>query len=425
MRFKYLVSLLTIAAGLTISPKATLADVVVKWQAGDNSANIQKAIDSGDSKVIIPKAAQPWIVGKPIYARKPNQKIIFKPEVVLQAQKGAFHHIYQSMFNIQADNVTLSGYNATFKMQKADYANPNLYKKSEWRHNINVWGSKNFVIEGLTLRDSGGDGIIVSHDPRYKDKNGIPTKRFASGTIRDIKAINNYRQGISITSAKDLLVENSVFRDTGNTNPSSGVDLEPDHDWQKLVNIKFRNTNFINNQGNGIQIGIWKYRGSKVEDISISFDGCKSTGSGRFGIKVNGIDDGFYNGPKGNISFKNCEITTSKQHGIYIRNDQKNPAQTFTTTFENTKVVNTATNSTGFYPVILMNTHEPGGLPNVDFGDNFVITDNKSRPGVFAHPMTQRDGLTNVHGTVAIKNPNKKPTVLGNKLSNVTLKFTN
>jgi hypothetical protein len=77
MRFKYLVSFLAISVGLATYAKAASAEVTVKWQAGDNSTNIQKAIDSGDSMVIIPKADQPRLVGQPIYANRPNQKIIF------------------------------------------------------------------------------------------------------------------------------------------------------------------------------------------------------------------------------------------------------------------------------------------------------------------------------------------------------------
>jgi hypothetical protein len=422
MRFQYLVSLLAISAGLATYAQTASAEVTVKWQAGDNSANIQKAIDSGDSMVIIPKTDQPWLVGQPILARKPNQKIVFKPGVVLQAQQGAFKEKYQSMVTVLADNVTLSGYQAEFKMRKADYANPNLYQKSEWRHNIFVRGAKGFVIEGLTLKDSGGDGISVAHGP--SEKNQLPDRKFASGTIRDVMAVNNYRQGLSIMSAQDLLVENSTFKDTSGTNPASGVDIEPDHDWQKLVNIKFNNTNFLNNERNGIKIALWHYYGSQVSDISISFDGCKSNGNGRYGIDLGGIDDGFYNGPKGNINFKNCQIDSAKEHGIYIRNDQTDPAKTFKVTFNNTSVANSASKSTEFYPVSLFGTIEPGGMPNIDFGSDFTITDNKSRPALFVSPLTKKDGLSNINGNIAVKNAQKKPSDLGKNLTNVTLKFT-
>lgn len=422
MQFKYLVSFLAISVGLATYAKAASAEVTVKWQAGDNSANIQKAINSGDSTVIIPKADQPWLVGQPILANKPNQKIVFKPGVVLLAQQGAFKEKYKSMVTVMADNVTLSGYQAEFKMRKADYANPSLYEKSEWRHNINVRGAKGFVIEGLTLKDSGGDGIHVTHGPN--EPNQLPISKFSSGTIRDVIADNNYRQGISVISAKDLLVENSTFKNTRGTNPASGVDIEPDHDWHKLINIKFRNNYFTNNERNGIKVALWHYHGSQVEDISITFDGCQSTGNGRYGIDIVGVDDGFYDGPKGNIGFNNCKIESSQEHGIYIQNDQTDPAKTFKITFGKTSITNSASKSTEFYPIILFNTLEPGGIPNIDFGTDFTITDNKSRSALSASHFAKVHGLSNIHGSIAVKNTQKKPIDLGNKLSNVTVKFT-
>lgn len=423
MGFKHLVTFMAMSLGMTAYATAAEAEVRVSWQPGDNSANIQRAINTGDSTVIINKSDKPWLIGKPIYAKSPNQKIFFQPGVVLEAQAGAFKGKYESMVSVMADSVTLSGYGAEFKMRKADYANPNLYEKSEWRHNIHVRGARKFIIEGLTLKDSGGDGILVEHGPN--EPNQLPVSKYSSGTIRGIIASDNYRQGISVVSAKDLLIENSTFQNTSGTEPASGVDLEPDHDWQKLVNVRFNNTYFKNNQLDGIKIALWHYHGSQVEDISITFDGCQSFNNGKNGIDITGIDDGYYDGPKGNIIFKNCKVESSKEHGVYIQNDQKDPTKTFNISFINTSIVNSATKSTEFYPITLFNTFEPGGIPNINFGSDFVITDNKSRPGLFASYFAQTHGLTNIHGSITVKNPLKRTSYLGNNLSNVTLKFTN
>ena len=420
MKQKYLIFFLTLIAGLSVSTKAALADIVVKWQKNNNHVNIQKAIDSGDDTIIIPKASQPWLVGDSIYAKKPNQKIIFKPGVVLQAQQGAFKNKTSSMVIVEADNVTLSGYDATFKMRKTDYQNPNLYTPSQFRHNILIRGANNFAIEGLTLKDSGGDGISVTHG-RRASKTQIPAKRYSSGTIKDVVADNNHRQGISIMSAKDLLVENSTFKNTSGTRPSAGVDIEPDYDWQKLINIKFKNTNFIDNDRHGIQIGLGKYRGSRIEDISISFINCDSIGNGEYGLKVQGIKSGFYNGPKGIISFKDVEIKNSKQHGIWFRNDQKDASNTFKVEFRNTSVVNAAQGGNSFYPVTLWNTKPAGGVTNVDFGNDFSIADNKSRPPLMTNNIARKQGFTNISGLITVNNPQKKPIDLGNNLKNVTL----
>ena len=424
MTSKYLVSLLTIAAGLSLSAKAAMADVVVKWQAGDNSANIQKAIDSGDRKIIIPKAAKPWLVGNTIYAKQPNQQIVFQPGVVMEAQPGAFQKVTSTMISVFADNVTLTGYNATIKMRKADYQNPKLYKPSPFRHIISIRGARNFVVEGFRLREAGGDGLFVSHGQR-ESNTAVPARKYSSGIIRDVISEKNHRLGLSIMSAQDLLVENSIFRGTSGTKPSSGVDLEPDYDWQKLSNIRFKNNKYVNNGRNGIQIGLGRYRGKNVSDISISFDGCQSTGNKEDGISINAHQVGYTDGPKGFIDVKNCKVLGSGENGIFIKSDHKNPAQTFKINFDNITLRNAGIKSTNFYPISLQNSLTPGVVCNIDFGDRFTVFDTKSRPALYVNNPAIKQGLTNVHGTIKVQNNNKKEPVLGNKLTNVTLKFTN
>ena len=425
MKSKYLVPFLTVIfTGFSICTEKAIADVVVEWQPGDNFDNIQQAIDSGDSLVIISQAEQPWIISKTLIANTPNQTIRFESGVVLEAQPGQFQGRSDQLVRIEADNVTLSGYDATFKMQKDDYANPNLYEPSQFRHAIVARGALNFTIEGLTIIDSGGDAILVTNG-RKSESGTIPEKRFSSGTVRDVVADNNYRQGISVVSAQNLVVENSIFKNTSGVRPSAGVDLEPDFPWQKLVNINFNNNQFLNNDRHGIQIGLGKYRGEGVTDVSINFDGCISTDNGLNGIRLQGIRAGFYNGPQGLISFKDCEIEGSGEHGIWIRNDQLDPSATFQVKFENTKVIDSAIKTGEFYPVTLWNTIDPGGITNIDFGDDFVIRDNKKRPGVFANGPGKKDGFTNISGIVNIENPKQKPSRLGKNLTNVTVKFTN
>jgi hypothetical protein len=423
MNFKLLVaSIVVVGVGVFTFAKVSTADAVVEWQEGDNAANIQQAIDSGDDTVIIPNTNKPWIVGDRIYAREPNQKIVFEPGVLLLAQKGAFKQKNSSMLMVEADNVTISGYGATFQMQKADYVNPELYEPSDFRHNLVIRGVHNFVVEGLTLKDAGGDGLFVSHG-RTTGENTAPERTFSSGIIRDIVADNNNRLGLSIMSAQNLVIENSVFKNSSGTKPASGVDLEPDHEWQKLVNIQFKNNKFINNDRNGVQIGLGKYRGENVTDISVSFDGCQATGNKEVGIKINTNKAGFYDGAKGNISFKNCDIDGSGENGVHIKSDYINVDETIKIAFENVKVSNTGNKTDESAPVTLFSTKKPGIVANIDFGQNFVIQDDANRPALLTSNFSQKDGLANIHGTVKVENPNKKPSFLSDTLKNVTLKI--
>ena len=423
MKPKYLVASISVGVVSLIAViKTATADVVVKWQEGDNSANIQKAINSGDDTIIIPNVGKPWIIGDRVLAEQPNQKIVFEPGVVLLAQKGAFKKRNTSMLMVHADDVTISGYGATFKMQKDDYMNPELYEQSDFRHALVVRGSDNFVVEGLTLKGAGGDGLFVSHGRKSEGKS-IPDRQFSSGIIRDVVTENNYRLGLSIMSAKDLVVENSTFKNSSGTRPASGVDIEPDHGWQRLVNIQFNNNKFINNDRNGIQIGLGKYRGEDTSDISIAFNGCEIINNDEAGIKINTNKSGVYDGARGIISFKNCDIDGSGENGIHVKSDHVDPEKTIKLAFEDITITNTKNNTPESFPVTLHNTHQPGVVANIDFGKNFVIEDDFNRPGVYTSYFSRKHGLANIHGKIKVNNSKKEPSFLSDNLENVTLEI--
>lgn len=423
MKLKYLAASIGVGVVSLIAViKTATADVVVKWQEGDNSANIQKAINSGDDTVIIPNVGKPWMVGDRILAKQPNQKIVFEPGVVVLAQEGGFQKRNTSILMVTADNVTVSGYGATFKMRGDDFLNPELYERSEFRHNLVVRGANNFVVEGLTLKDAGGDGLFISHG-RNVEGQSLPDRTYSSGIVRDIVTDNNYRLGLSIMSAKDLIVENSTFKNTSGTRPASGIDIEPDHEWQKLVNIQFNNNKFINNDRNGIQIGLGKYRGDNITDISIAFDGCEIINNQEAGIKINTNKAGVYNGARGIISVKNCDIDGSGENGIHIKSDHTDPEQTIKLAFEDITVRNTGNKTSESFPITLFNTHEPGVVANIDFGENFVIEDDYNRPGVYTSNFSRKHGLANIHGKIKVNNPQKQPSFLSDNLENVTLEI--
>ena len=162
-----------------------------------------------------------------------------------------------------------------------------------------------------------------------------------------------------------------------------------------------------------------------VEDISVVFNNCTSIDNGEIGIKIQGVKPGSYDGSKGLISFNNFQIENSGWHGIWIRNDQTDPDQTYQFKFNNTKIVNSATETGKFYPLTFWNTVDAGGISNIDFGNNFSIVDNQERPGVFANAHAIRDGFTNISGTIHIDNSQQITPRLGDNLTNFSLKFTN
>lgn len=86
--------------------------------------------------------------------------------------------------------------------------------EGQWGFGINIGGGADHLIEGVTLREMWGDGIYI----------GGGAQRV---TVREVVCDDNRRQGMSVVSADDLLVEDCAFTHTAGHPPQAGVDLEP------------------------------------------------------------------------------------------------------------------------------------------------------------------------------------------------------
>jgi polygalacturonase len=112
-------------------------------------------------------------------------------------------------------------------MWKEDYQSEE-YRKAEWRMGISLRGCSDVTVEGLSIEKTGGDGVYIGatqEQPFCRDV-----------TIRDVECVDNHRQGISVISAENLLIENCLFAKTDGTAPQAGIDLEPNGPDERLVN---------------------------------------------------------------------------------------------------------------------------------------------------------------------------------------------
>ena len=259
------------------SGKLTVANAAW-WGFDEQDATeaLQAAIRSGARKVLVPNLGQDWIV-RPITLAA-DQELVFEEGVVITAKRGEYRGAGDSVF--RADNLanlTLRGYGATVRMQKEDYMVGRVlqeqfnwhrwfgqYPRGEWRCPLLLNACTNVKILGLTLRDSGGDGILINAG------NEQPCREIQ---LRDVVCDNNYRQGLSVISVDGLLVENCVFKNTWGTPPSSGVDIEPDSPGQMVRNVVFRRCRFEDNYGDGIEVFLANLR-KESGDVSILFEDC-------------------------------------------------------------------------------------------------------------------------------------------------------
>ena len=108
---------------------------------------------------------------RPLYITRHNLAVVFAEDVVLLAKRDEFHGPDDSLLKLEGThNITLQGRpGSVLKMRRADYAVPSWgscpscrpYSKAEWRSGIWVAGCKNVTLSGLTVVETGGDGLFV------------------------------------------------------------------------------------------------------------------------------------------------------------------------------------------------------------------------------------------------------------------------
>ena len=287
---------------------ATTEDVVRASSFGFDSVDstdvLQKALDSGAKKIVIDAQASPWIT-RPLFVRS-NCEIVFERGAEVVAKKGEFLGKNDSLFTLKCcENVKISGYGAVLRMHRADYAAA-PYVKAEWRMSLNLLSCRNVTIEGLTLVESGGDGVYLG----VARGNG-PCRDIV---LRDIVCDRHYRQGISVISARNLLIERCTLRGTGGTAPAAGIDFEPNRPSEELSDIVMRDCIVTNNHGAGIQFYLGQLNASS-KPVSVKILNCRSTGNSR----------GFWLGNgharthvRGSVTCENSFFATKNAPATYI-----------------------------------------------------------------------------------------------------------
>src|SRR5579862_9354867 len=392
----------------------------------DSTEPLQAALNSGAKTLIVPFMGQPWIA-RPLLLRG-NQEIFLEPGVMVLAKKDEYQGSGDNLFSaVGQSNLVIRGYGATLRMRKRDYQNE-PYKKAEWRMGIALRGCRNVLIEGLRVESTGGDGFYIDGGGNMGWSQDI--------TLRNCTAYDNHRQGLSVISVVNLLVENCVFANTWGTAPEAGIDLEPDTEDNRLVNCVIRNSVFENNNGNEILIYL-KQLSRKSEPVSIRFEHClarmsdarfrttepgpKQGIAGVAGIAIGEVKD---DGPKGFIEFIDCVTEATGKEGarVYDKSSLSARVRFVNCAFCDAWMLPDAENGWPRAPVLLdlrrpESTRSFGGI---DFQD-CSIYDSASRPPVLLEEQKGDFGLRDVHGTILVA-PGTPAMDLGTNLNGVDLR---
>lgn len=269
----------------------------------DATEALQEALNSTTRKIIIPKRAHPYIV-RPLFLERSGVELIFEEGAELVAKKGAFTGKHDCLLTVRgAEDIVVRGNGAVFRMEKNDFREESI---SEWRHALSLLDSRGVLVEDLTLLGSGGDGIYIRDTVKRE-------KESPGATIRRVRCIGHHRQGMSIISGQNILVEDSEFRDTSGTPPSAGIDIEPSGPEHFLKNITIKNCKASGNYGGAFMIYLGALKGHS-EPVSVRFEDCHVVG-GNYGLIAAAVGD---NEVAGSVLFTRCVVEKTNYAGIYV-----------------------------------------------------------------------------------------------------------
>lgn len=278
--------------------QTTLVLGIEDYNETDCTEIIQSALDSEYATIVFTKQAGPWNT-LPLFLRRDNVTLIFEPGSILQAKRGEYHERGDSLLTLEeTDNINIIGYGATLRMWRSDYDKA-PYEHGEWRSGIVLRGCNYVKIEGLTITETGGDGIYIGKMNRNQTQHNC-----TNIIVKNLYLTHNYRQGISVISAIDLLIENCVIYGTKGTAPQAGIDFEPNKQYQELVNCIVRNCIIQKNRGPGIEVYLIKYDSESIP-INITIENCISNRNG-WGIGV--FLGGLKHKPTGTLTLLNNEL---------------------------------------------------------------------------------------------------------------------
>jgi hypothetical protein len=319
MKFKHIRPVLFYSLAFLCFAHAKASRVLASsfgFDATNATSAFQEAIQSDFDTIVVDKQSADWNVAFNHFFDLTERVIIFEPGVVLNAIPGAFPETGHCLFRlVRCHNITIIGYQAIFKMNKPEYV---ALDDSEYRHCLHIDNCLNIKVFGLTLRDSGGDGVYVGGANWWGE-----TRTYSENIwLEDLRCINNYRQGLSICSVENMTVTHCQFSETKGTLPESGIDIEPFETYQRIVNLTIDHCVFTKNDWAGLAVAL-VYLDSTSLPVSIKIQDCLFSQNSRSGHPYGpcelhvGADK--TKPVQGSVLFERCVVDSSQWTVMYSR----------------------------------------------------------------------------------------------------------
>ena len=323
------------------------------------TAAFLKALKMNPFRIIFDNAGFSYQLD-PVYLTNSDLEIIIGRNVELIARKGAYKTGGHLLRLTGVKNVVIRGEgNSRLVMRKKDYLDPSKNVPSEYRHALSMEGCENIVVKDLSILSSGGDGIYIGGKQKAKNVK-----------LQNLVLDDHYRQGISVISAENLLIENCIIKNTLGVPPQSGIDLEPNKATEILKNIVIRNCMFINNGSAAITLGLFH---TLKDPVSVTVKNCTMTDNGE-GFRLDMTGSG--KAVKGAVNISDIKIITTKDDqnkgtAIALVTQRHNGIKlTFRNVFIDTR-------PSSHSPIVLSSRNSVDDIGNIDLG-NMVIRKNPS-----------------------------------------------
>ena len=187
--------------------------------------------------------------------------------------------------------------------------NNHIGSSGQWGYGIYIGNSKNVLVVSPHISDTWGDGICIG------GRGGIASQNISilGGVIK-----NTRRNGISLISGIDVIIDSVYIENANGQNPQSGIDIEPDSPNNELQNILVSNITTANNKLHGIVISIGNLAGKNKKNVSIKIRNHKDVGSFLgLGLLYSRNNQRQYENIVGNIDIENLNYSNNK---IFLRN---------------------------------------------------------------------------------------------------------
>ena len=388
------------------------------YNPNDATSALMNAINSPNDTIIVDLQATAWKVESMSFFDLSNKTIIFEPGVIIEALPGGFMGYYDCLFRfVNGDNINLIGYGAVFQMNKAEYV---LIDDSEYRHSISLFNTKNFTVKGLTLIESGGDGLAIDGDNQNYCENIY---------VEDVRFLDHYRQGLSILNVQNMTVRYCEFSGTAGILPEAGVDIEPYQTTQRVINLLIEDCRFESNGWSGVAVNLFELDGTSLP-VSITVRDCVFKNNCREDnvyakAEIYASDD-YSNPVQGSVLFERCFIEESNYSAFYARKTASGYSLIFKDcAFQNVSKLPILYNEPVALEVADYNNPSPA-LGGIHF-DNVFIQYETDYAFLRIFDANTLAGIENITGNIIIVEPNGNSPIYNNygTQNNITFTYTN